>query len=146
MNGLAQLADLLGVDAALLEQAIGGPWSDGEDGPGEAREFTTFTGRENPRTPGRPLIAIRVDHTENTVEVAHAVGVPLPSGKMRWAMGEPRTLVPYLTDDLFYWADENGRVEVSKTPDGLRDAMLAELAAGISKVAEVAMLRGTAWD
>ena len=41
-------------------------------------EFTIFTGRENPRTPGRPLIAIVVDHTEHTVEVGHAVGVPLP--------------------------------------------------------------------
>jgi hypothetical protein len=67
-----------------------------------------------------------VDHTERTVEVGHAVGVPLPDGRMRWTLGEPRTLVDL--DD-----------------DGLDPLQLAELGAGIQRVANVAMLRGSSW-
>ena len=145
MSGLNALAAMLGVDPAQLSDAIGEPWSDGQDGPGSLREFTTFTGRENPRTPGRDLIAIRVDHHDRTVEVAHAVGVPLPNGRMQWAMAEPRTSVPIDVDELAEWAAEHDRFEIDTTPAGLKAAMLAELAAGISRVAEVAMLRGTSW-
>ncbi len=144
MSGLDELATLLGVDPAQLSDAIGEPWSEGQDGPGSLREYTTFTGRENPRTPGRDLIAIRVDHHDRTVEVAHAVGVPLPNGKMQWAMAEPRTIVPIDVDEFAEWMAEHDLFD--NTPAGLKAAMLAELAAGISRVAEVAMLRGTSWS
>jgi hypothetical protein len=145
VEGLVELARLLGVPPARLEAAIGGPWSDGDTGSTAWGEFTIFTGRDNPRTPGRPLIAICVDHAEGTVEVGHAVGVPLPNGRMQWALGEPRTTVPVGEDDLVDWATRDGRTPASMSPEGLRDVMLEALAAGIGRVADVAMMRGTRW-
>ncbi len=144
-DGVGELADLLGVPRQALALAIGDQWSPGDPGSSAWGEFTIFTGRENPRTPGRPLIAICVDHSELTVELGHAVGVPLPNGRMQWALGEPRTLVPFDEDGLVAWATGEGRVPTSTTPDGLAEALLAELAAGIEKVASTAMLRGITW-
>ena len=126
VDGLADLAALLGVTQSQAEVALGRPWSPGDRGSTLWGEFTIFTGRENPRTPGRPLIAIVVDHTEHTVEVGHAVGVPLPDGRMRWTLGAPRTLV-------------------SLDDEPLPGVLLADLRAGIDQVADTAMLRGIDW-
>lgn len=125
-DGLVELAALLGVSPEEAAAALGRPWSAGDRGSTLWSEFTVFTGRENPRTPGRPLIAIVVDHTESTAEVGHAVGVPLPDGRMRWTLGAPRTLV-------------------SLGEDAVPGLVLADLRAGIDQVADTAMLRGIDW-
>lgn len=144
-SGLVELAALLGVPYDEALAALGSQWNPGDPGSSAWGEFTIFTGRENPRTPGRPLVAIYVDHSEHTVEVGHAVGVPLPNGRMQWALGEPRTLLPYDEDGLIAWASRDGRVPQSTTPQGLRAVLLAELQAGIARIADVAMMRGTTW-
>ena len=144
-DGLGELAALLGVSIDDAERALGRPWTPGERGSTLWGEFTIFTGRENPRTPGRPLIAIVVDHTESTVEAGHAVGVPLPDGRMRWTLGAPRTLVPLAEEALRDWADEVGTVPASSAPEVLLATMLNELRAGIERVADTAMLRGIDW-
>lgn len=126
VDAVVELAALLGASVDTVTAARGGPWSPGERGSTLWGEFTIFKGRQNPRTPGRPLIAIVVDHTERTVEVGHAVGVPLPDGRMRWTLGAPRTLLS-LDDDL------------------LPGVLLAEPQAGIERVADTAMLRGVEW-
>lgn len=144
-EGLGEMADLLGVSVEAAAAVLGGPWSAGEPGTSAWGDSTTFTGRENPRTPGRPLVALVVDHAERTVEVGHAVGVPLPDGSMRWTLGEPRTLVPLDEADLVAWVNRDGRVAASTTPEGLSEAMLQALGDGIQRVADVAMLRGAQW-
>lgn len=125
-DGLPALAALLGVAEPDLREAIGGPWHEVEAGPGPALPFTAFTGLANPRTPGRPLVAMRVEHEDGLLAVGYAVGVPVPTGEMRWALAEPRT-------ELIYEADD-------PSEDFLRD-----LRDAVQRVADAAMLRGTSW-
>ena len=125
-DDLPALAGLLGIPEPELRSAIGGPWHTVEAGPGPALPFTTFTGLANPRTPGRPLVAMRVEHEDGTLVVGYAVGVPVPTGEMRWALAEPRT-------ELMHDADDPG------------DGFLLELRDAVQRVADAAMLRGTSW-
>lgn len=125
-DGLPALAALLGVAEPDLREAIGGPWHEVETGPGPALPFTAFTGLANPRTPGRPLVAMRVEREDGLLAVGYAVGVPVPTGEMRWALAEPRT-------ELIYEAED-------PSEDFLRD--LREV---VQRVADAAMLRGTSW-
>lgn len=144
-DGLADLAALLGVPVDVARVALGEPWSPGDRGSTLWGEFTIFTGRENPRNPDRPLIAIVVDHTEETVELGHAVGVPLPDGRMRWSLGAPRTSIPLDPADLREWAADHASVPSSLGDEALRSALLEELRLGIERVADTAMLRGAEW-
>jgi hypothetical protein len=130
-DGVSELADLLGVPEEHLRAAIGEPWSPGQTGPGWGADITIFTGRENPRTPRRPLVAIRVDPTEGSVDVGHAIGVPLPNGRHQWALGEPLTELEYVAED---GADA---FKAAALIDGIRE--------GVNRIAEVAMFRGTSW-
>jgi hypothetical protein len=125
-DGVPALAELLGVSVPELHHAIGGPWDAGRAGPDLGFPVTTFTGLVNPHTPGRPLAAIRVDHTDLFLEVGHAVGVPLPTGEMQWALGEPRTGMSYDLD----------------TP---RETLLAEVRDALHRVVDAAVLRGATW-
>ena len=130
-DGIDELAGLLRIDPGLLRGTLGGPWSEGRPGPGWGGDFVIFTGRENPRTPDRPLVAIRVDPFEQCIDIGHAVGVPLPNGRFQWALGEPRTNIPYDFDE---------------EPDALRAAEIAdELREAINRVADAAMFKGTSW-
>ena len=144
-DAVTGLAIVLGVPTEQLRAAIGGPWLV-EELPATFDAFVTIiTGLENPRTPNRPLIALRVEHEEGTIEVGHAVGVPLPNGRMQWALGEPRTLLPYEPEELReHLLLTDPRADTMST-DELSQALLAELSAAISRVADVAMLRGTTW-
>lgn len=126
VDGVPALARLLGVPEPDLRDAIGGPWSEGHDGPDLGSPVTTFTGLVNPRAPSRPLVAIRVEHEDWSVDVGHAVGVPVPSGRMQWALGEPRTALSFDVDEP-------------------RDRLLADLRDAVHHVAEAAVLRGTSW-
>lgn len=129
-DGLPELAGLLRVAEDDLRHAIAGPWSEPQRAPGWDGEVFIFTGRDNPKTPGRPLVALRVDPMDETIEMGHAVGVPLPNGRMQWALGEPRTSAHY---DF-----EEG--------DAFRQAaLLDDLRQGIARIADVAMFRGTSW-
>jgi len=130
-DGVTELADLLGVPEGHLRDAIGEPWSPGQPGPGWDADLTIFTGRENPRTPGRPLVAIRVDPAEGSVDVGHAIGVPLPNGRHQWALGEPITELAFAIDD---GADA---FTAAALIDGIRE--------GVNRIADVAMFRGTSW-
>jgi hypothetical protein len=125
-DGVPALAGLLDVPEPDLRAAIGGPWSVGHEGPDLGSPVTTFTGLVNPRAPSRPLVAIRVEHEDWSVDVGHAVGVPVPTGRMQWALGEPRTALSF-------------------DPDEPRELLLAELREAVHQVAEAAVLRGTAW-
>ena len=60
-GGLSELAVLLGVSSQTALDALGQPWAAGERGSTLWGEFTIFTGRENPRNPDRPLIALVVE-------------------------------------------------------------------------------------
>jgi hypothetical protein len=81
--------------------------------------------------PDRALVAIRVDHEDGVVDVGKAVGVPLPNGRMQWALAEPRTR---LHSDL---DEPNNVLQVSDLIEGLR--------AAVNRVADASMLRGTSW-
>ena len=141
LDGVAELALLIDVPEELLRAAIGSDLSPGHAGPGFGSDVTIFTGLSNPRTPGRPLVAIRVEHGDASFEVGHAVGVPLPNGRMQWSLGDPRTTLPYgehATRDAFGLFDVVEQIEVQRVlVDALRDA--------IARIADVAMLRGTRW-
>ena len=141
LDGVAELALLIGVPEGLLRAAIGSDLGPGEAGPGFGGDVTIFTGLTNPRTPGRPLVAIRVDHDDASFEVGHAVGVPLPNGRMQWSLGDPRTTLPYgeaATRDALDLFDAVEPIDVQRAlVDALRDA--------IARIADVAMLRGTRW-
>ena len=130
-DGVAELAALLEVPDEHLRAAIGEPWSTGHDGPGWGGDVTVFTGRDNPRTPGRPLAAIRVDPTEGVVDVGHAIGVPLPNGRFQWALGEP------VTELTYHSADGSDSFKAAELIDGIRG--------GLNRVADVATFRGTSW-
>jgi hypothetical protein len=130
-DGVAELAVMLRLPLGELRAALGEPWSAGQAAPGWGADITIFTGRENPRTPDRPLVAIRVDPAEGIVDVGHAIGVPLPNGRFQWALGEPVTELAYLDDD------EPDAFKAAELIDGLRDAM--------NRIADVAMFRGTEW-
>jgi hypothetical protein len=130
-DGVSELAALLGVSLPHLRAAIGEPWSAGQTGPGWGGDITIFTGRDNPRTPGRPLVAIRVDPAEGTVDVGHAIGVPLPNGRFQWALGEPITELAYHHDD------GSDAFKAAELIDGIRE--------GVNRIADVAMFRGTSW-
>ena len=125
-DGVSALAELLGVSVPALREAISGPWDQGTAGPDLGFPITTFTGLANPHTPSRPLAAIRVDHTDLFLEVGHAVGVPLPSGGMQWALGEPRTGISYDLD----------------TP---RETLLEGVRDALHRVVDAAVLRGATW-
>ena len=144
-DAVAGLAIVLGVPTEQLRAAIGGPWVV-EESPATFDAFVTIlTGLENPRTPQRPLIVMRVEHEEATIEVGHAVGVPLPNGRRQWAFGEPRTLLPYEPAELReHLLLTDPRADMMSS-DEVSHALLAELSAAISRVADVAMLRGTTW-
>jgi hypothetical protein len=126
------LARLLGVDEADVRQAIGGPWSQESATPDLGSRVTMFIGLANPRTPSRPLAAIRVDHAEGVVEVGHAVGVPLPTGEAHWVLAAPRTTVSFDVDGL-------------DDVDGVPALVLDALRSGVHAVVEAAVLRGTTW-
>jgi len=122
---------MLGVRSGQLRAAIGEPWSDGQSGPGWGADITIFTGRENPRMPERPLVAIRIDPAEGTVDVGHAIGVPLPNSRFQWALGEPLTQIDLPT------VNDPDAFAAAELIDGLRDA--------VNRIADVAMFRGTSW-
>lgn len=141
LDGVAELSLLIDVPEDMLRAAIGSDLGPGEAGPGFGSDVTIFTGLTNPRTPGRPLVAIRVELEDTVFEVGHAVGVPLPNGRTQWSLGDPRTVLPYgevPTRDAFDLSDVMERIEVQRVlVDALRDA--------IARIADVAMLRGTRW-
>jgi len=144
-DAVAGLAIMLGVPEDGLRRAIGGPWAEEPVPANLTAVMTIVTGVVNPRTPERPLVAIRLEHEEGTVEVGHCVGVPLPNGRMQWALGEPRTSLPY---DLEEWRDllvDSDPRAYSMTPEELAQALLDELQAAIGRVADAAILRGTTW-
>ena len=130
-DGVVEMAALLGVSLPHLRSAVGEPWSPGQTGPGWGGDVTIFTGRDNPRTPGRPLVAIRVDPAERTVDVGHAIGVPLPNGRFQWALGEP------VTELACHPGDGADPFKAAALIDGIREAM--------NRIADVAMFRGTSW-
>lgn len=130
-DGVAALAILLGLPEAELREAIGAPWGTPQDGPDLGVDITIVTGRDNPKTPDRPLVAIRIDHAEGVVDVGKAIGVPLPNGRMQWALAEPRTR---LHSDL---DEPNNVLQISDLIEGLR--------AAVNRVADTSMLRGTSW-
>jgi hypothetical protein len=125
-DAMPALAALLGITVSALETAIGGPWMQWQSGPNLDGPIVTFTGLPNPRTPERPLAAIRVDAQDQSLDVGYAVGVPLPNGRMQWALAEPRSTVPFGEDE------DQHSVAV-----GLRDA--------VNLVMEAAVLKGTSW-
>lgn len=142
LDGVAELALMIGVSEAGLREVLGGELDPGVPGPGFGRQVTIFTGVGNPRTPGRPLVAIRVEHEDPFFEVGHAVGVPLPNGRHQWSLGDPRTTLPYgeeATRDAFDLLEEY--VDAA----AVQQALLSALHEAINKVADVAMLRGTSW-
>jgi hypothetical protein len=134
-DGVVQAAALLGVPAELLREAIGGPWSEPMPGPAFGHDVTVFTGLENPRVPGRPLVVLRVDHDARAVDVGRAIGVPLPGGRHQWSLGEPRTSI-----DL----DE---VPLDEAWGPARTAVLLveEVRQAVRAVVDAAVLRGTSW-
>ena len=130
-DGIPALAILLGLPEAELREAIGGPWNTPQEGPDLGLDITIVTGRYSPQTPDRPLVAIRIDHGDGVVDIGKAIGVPLPNGRMQYALAEPRTR---LHSDL----DEPTSVlQMSDLLEGLR--------AAVTRVADASMLRGTSW-
>lgn len=125
-DDLVELAALLEVDADLLRAGIGGPWSLGQVAEVPGGELRVYVGRENPRMEGRPLVAIRVDTDALQVDVGKAVGVPVPDGRMQWALGQPRRqlLLDTEADDI---------------------ALVSDLQDAINAIADAAMLRGSQW-
>lgn len=119
------LAGRLGVSADLLRQALGGPLSVWLTDPDLGEQLLVYTGLADPRTPGRPLVALRL--SEETLDIGHSVGVSLPNNEMQWSLAEPRTQLDY--------DDESDEVILC---DHIREAVAA--------VASAAMLRGTSWD
>lgn len=141
LDGVAELSLLIDVPEDMLRSAIGSDLGPGQAGPGFGRDVTIFTGLTNPRTPGRPLVAIRVELDDAVFEVGHAVGVPLPNGRMQWSLGDPRTVLAYgegPTRDAYDLSDVVERIEVQQ-------ALVNELRDAIARIADVAMLRGTRW-
>jgi hypothetical protein len=134
-DGVGQLAAILGVPLERLREAIGGPWSPGTPGPDFGHEVTLFTGLENPRTPGRPLVVLRVDHDASVVDVGRAVGVALPAGAQQWSLGEPRASID---------VDE---VPLDEVWGAAHTATLLvdEIGAAVRAVLDAAVLRGTTW-
>lgn len=141
LDGVAELSLLIDVPEDMLRAAIGSDLGPGQAGPGFGNDVTIFTGLTNPRTPGRPLVAIRVEHDDAIFEVGHAVGVPLPNGRMQWSLGDPRTVLPYgeaATRDAFDLTEMVDRADVQR-------ALVEALLEAIARIADVAMLRGTRW-
>jgi hypothetical protein len=128
-DALADLAELLGLPEAELRAAVGGPWSRWDVTPQAGDHLTVFTGLPNPRTPGRPLVAVRVTLADGVVDVGKAVGVTVPSGDVRWSLGEPRTQIPIDADD----------------PQGRAWQVLVELQEAVQAVITASVLRGTRW-
>ena len=134
-DGLPFLATVIGVPPEVLREAIGGPWSRPQPGPDFGHEVTVFTGRLNPVTPGRPLVAIRVDHDDRVLDVGRAVGVPLPGGRQQWSLGEPRTSLDY------------DQVPLDESWGAAHSAVLLvdELGEAVTAVLDAAVLRGVDW-
>lgn len=130
-DGVAALAILLGLPEGDLRAAIGVPWNTPQEGPDLGVDITIVTGRASPQTPDRPLVAIRIDHADGIVDVGKAIGVPLPNGRMQWALAEPRTR---LNSDL------DPEVDVVHVSD-----LVEALGAAVTRVADASMLRGTTW-
>lgn len=126
VDGIPELADWLGLDEATLRAAIGGPWGAGQIAPELGTPRTLFVGHENPRSPERPLVVIRLDHLDWTVEIGKAVGVPLPTGEFQWTIGEPRTSLEF-------------------DPAEAQPMLAHDLQEAVNKVINAAVLRGTTW-
>lgn len=141
LDGVAELSLLIDVPEDLLRGALGSDVAPGQAGPGFGPDVTIFTGLTNPRTPGRPLVAIRVEHDDAVLEVGHAVGVPLPNGRHQWSLGDPRTILPYGEDAI---RDAFDLSDVAELGDVQR-ALVEALRDAIARIADVAMLRGTRW-
>lgn len=146
-DGLPDLAALLELDVDALREAIGGPWSPAFEVPEDQLGTlgTIFTGLPDPRTPGRPLAVIQVDHADGRVRVGYAVGFPLVTGDYRWSLAEPRTTLPYDRDEIRvavfdpeHPLGQTGTID----PD---EALLVALRTAIQKVAVAATLKGTQW-
>ena len=134
-DGVAELAAIIGVPVEPLREALGGPWNAGIPGPAFGHDVTVFTGLENPRVPGRPLVVLRVDHDAQVVDVGRAVGVPLPEGRFQYSLGEPRATIDYDQVPLDeVWGPEHSA--------GL---LIDELNLAVSAVLDAAVLRGTRW-
>ncbi len=134
-DGVAQLAEIIGVPADQLREAIGGPWSNGEPGPDFGHAVTVFTGLANPRAPGRPLVALRVDHDDGVVDVGRAIGAALPGGGHQWSLGEPRASIEYDQVPL----DEAWGAEHTAT------LLVDDVGFAVRAVLDAAVLRGTTW-
>ena len=144
-DGLTELASLLGLPSDALAAALGDDWAPGQPGSGWGHRVTIFTGVPNPRTPGRPLVAIVVDLEEGFVELGHAVGVPLPSGHMRWALGEPRTELPLDRESLREHFVDANRYDLISSEDAMTAGLLQAMREAVARIADTAMLRGVAW-
>lgn len=144
-DGLPDLAVLLGVAEADLRAAIGDPWGPPTSGPDLGPPMTFFAGLTDPRAPDRPLAVIRVDHEDQFVEVGYAVGVPLPNGRMRWSLAEPRTGLPFAPDDVVEAVFDPDSPLFGLDADDPRHAVLEALRSAIVTVADAATLRGTTW-
>lgn len=118
------LAARLGVSESLLRSALGAPLELWVSDPDLGEQLLIYTGLADPRTPGRPLIALRL--SEDSLEIGHSVGVSLPNREMQWSLAEPRTHLEY---------DEH--VDEVMFCERIREAVAA--------VASAAMLRGTSW-
>jgi hypothetical protein len=134
-DGVAELAAIIGVPVEPLREAMRGPWNAGFVGPAFGHDVTVFTGLENPRVPGRPLVVLRVDHDARVIDVGRAVGVPLPDGRPQYSLGEPRASIDYDQVPLDeVWGPEHSA--------GL---LIDELGLAVSAVLDAAVLRGTRW-
>lgn len=144
-DGLPELAGVLGVPEDMLRAVLGDDWMPGQPGPGWGHEVTIFTGVANPRTPGRPLVAIVVDDLDGFIEIGHAVGVPLPNGRMRWALGEPKTELPLDRDHLREVFVEANRYDYVSSDEAVTEGLVQAVREAVAKIADTAMLRGIAW-
>ena len=146
-DGVPELAELLGLPVDALRGAIGGPWDPGYQMQEEdlGTLGMVFTGLADPRTPHRPLVVIQVDTSDEMLTIGYAVGFPLVNGQMRWSPADPRTVVPYDTDEIRECLLESGHPLIAYGMSDPQEALLACLRDAVGKVAVAATLSGTTW-
>ena len=146
-DGVAELADLLGLPDDDLRAAIGGPWNPGYRMPEEhlGTLGVVFTGLVDPRVPDRPLAVIQVDTVDGLLTVGYAVGFPLVTGDMRWSPAEPRTVMPFGVDDVLACVDDPTHPLSAFDVGDPEQTLLACLRDAVVRVTDAAILRGTTW-